>query len=94
MSAGLLWLCLSVDETCEKEDYTHFAFSVSENNFDEFCAKLRDAGIPQWKENKSQGKSLYFLDPDGHKLEIHVGDLKSRLDSLRDKPYSKMQWLS
>ncbi|HEX5514181.1 MAG TPA: glutathione transferase, partial [Gammaproteobacteria bacterium] len=44
-----------------------------------------------WKDNKSEGDSLYFLDPDGHKLEIHVGDLESRLAALREKPYEGLQ---
>ncbi len=32
-----------------------------------------------FQENISEGDSLYYLDPNGHKLEIHCGDLKSRL---------------
>jgi predicted lactoylglutathione lyase len=55
--------------------------------------KIKESGAPQWKENKSEGDSFYFLDPDGHKLEIHVGDLKQRLESLKSKPYEGLQWL-
>jgi len=43
--------------------------------------------------NKSEGQSLYILDTDGHKLEIHVGDLKSRLKSLKIRPYKNLVWL-
>lgn len=39
---------------------------------------LRCGGMAE--ENLSEGDSLYFLDPDGHKLELHVGSLQSRLD--------------
>lgn len=45
-----------------------------------------------WKDNKSEGQSFYFLDPDGHKLELHVGDLASRLAQCREKPYSGMRF--
>lgn len=45
-----------------------------------------------WKDNKSEGQSFYFLDPDGHKLELHVGDLVSRLAQCREKPYSGMRF--
>ncbi|PWR00738.1 fosfomycin resistance glutathione transferase [Leucothrix pacifica] len=94
LSVGSLWLCLSVDQIGEKNDYTHFAFSVSKSDFEDCCNKLLNSGVEQWKINKSEGDSLYFLDPDGHKLELHVGGLESRLESLRDNPYSKMRWLS
>lgn len=32
-----------------------------------------------FKNNTTPGKSLYFLDPDGHKLEIHTGNWKIRI---------------
>ena len=93
LSAGALWLCLSVDSVCDKSDYTHYAFSVISSDSSKFIDKLRTLGVIEWKQNKSEGHSLYILDPDGHKLEIHVGDLNSRLEDLREKPYEKMRWL-
>jgi len=91
-SVGDLWLCLSVDPPCEKTDFTHFAFSVDPDKFQQFCEVLISFGVVQWKQNSSEGDSMYFLDPDGHKLEIHVGNLQSRLKSIREKPYSNTQW--
>ena len=94
LSVGSLWICLSVEPVCEKADYTHFAFEVSDEDFDSVCADLKSKDVTEWKQNTSEGRSLYILDPDGHKLEIHVGGLDERLASLREKPYSKLQWLS
>ena len=39
--------------------------------------------VPHWKHNRSEGASLYMLDPDGHTLEIHLGTLESRLAHYR-----------
>jgi catechol 2,3-dioxygenase-like lactoylglutathione lyase family enzyme len=36
LSLGDLWLCLSVDKPDEKHDYTHIAFTVSQQNFTDF----------------------------------------------------------
>lgn len=93
LSAGDLWFCLSVDEPCPKTDYSHIAFSVEPDAFHEVCQRLRAHAIPQWKDNTSEGQSLYLLDPDGHKLELHIGDLVSRLNTLKLQPYQGMEWL-
>ena len=45
--------------------------------------KIIASGAHIFKENTSPGKSLYFLDPDGHKLEIHVGNWKARVDAKK-----------
>ncbi|WP_159065009.1 hypothetical protein [Thaumasiovibrio subtropicus] len=41
--------------------------------------------------NRSEGQSLYLLDPDGHKLELHVGDLNSRLAHITEVSYPGLQ---
>lgn len=88
LEAGTLWLCLSRDEHASASlhsDYTHIAFSVAEANFSALSERLITK-CQIWKENRSEGASTYFLDPDGHKLEIHVGSLAERLGHYRANP--------
>ncbi|TMP38431.1 fosfomycin resistance glutathione transferase [Pseudoalteromonas rubra] len=93
LSVGELWFCLSCDTPSANTDYTHIAFTVSDANFSGYCQKVLAAGTKQWKQNTSEGNSLYILDPDGHKLELHAGNLKSRLDALKVQPYKQLEWL-
>ncbi|WP_409526055.1 fosfomycin resistance glutathione transferase [Nitrincola sp. MINF-07-Sa-05] len=86
LSLGDVWFCLSCDEVHPSQDYCHIALDVSEGNFDSVAEKLRGADVVEWKQNSSEGLSLYILDPDGHKLEIHSGSLQSRLETLKSKP--------
>ncbi|MGU3524274.1 fosfomycin resistance glutathione transferase [Enterobacteriaceae bacterium C23F] len=91
LSCGELWLCLSLDdEVTRKQDYTHYAFSLTAEDFPKVVKLLETLGAVVWKENKSEGESFYFLDPDGHRLELHVGDLTQRLAACREKPYAGM----
>jgi catechol 2,3-dioxygenase-like lactoylglutathione lyase family enzyme len=88
LEAGALWLCLSLDPNAKharRDDYTHLALDVARPHFEALAAQVRTTA-PIWKENRSEGASLYFLDPDGHKLELHVGSLASRLQHYRDYP--------
>ena len=90
LEAGNDWICLSLDQNCRTSippEYTHTAFSVSIASFTIFKQMANAGELTLWKINKSEGDSLYLLDPDGHKLELHVGDLQSRLESLKIKPY-------
>lgn len=91
LSSAGLWLCLSVDEVSPATDYTHVAFSVPLDDMPEWQLRFADADVRLWKENTSEGESIYFLDPDGHQLELHAGDLQSRLHSLRTAPYEALQ---
>ncbi|NNG03376.1 MAG: glutathione transferase [Inquilinus sp.] len=85
LSAGHMWLCLSPDPTVRQApqpDYSHIAFDVAAEDFAAAVDRIHAAAAPIWKENRSEGLSLYFLDPDHHKLELHVGTLQSRLAAM------------
>jgi hypothetical protein len=65
----------------------YLAFSLSASSFDAVSECLSDAGAEIWQNNPTGVRSLYFLDPDGYKLEIHTPDLAGRLDvDRRDLP--------
>lgn len=94
LEAGHDWICLSLDDktrTGPHPEYTHLAFSVEAADFADAAARLRAAGVQCWQENRSEGESFYFLDPNGHKLELHVGNLESRLKSLRQSPPKELR---
>lgn len=92
LSLGELWLCLSVGPVEASASYTHFAFSVRQADFDAFRRRLLDSGVVEWQQDRSEGESFYFLDPDGHRLEAHVGSLGSRLAACRQRPYDGMRF--
>jgi glutathione S-transferase fosA5 len=88
--AGDVWLCLSLDErtrTAPLPEYSHIAFSVPATGFADAAARIRTSGVTIWQDNRSEGASLYFLDPDGHKLEIHAGDWRTRLAAMKKHPW-------
>ena len=88
LEAGTLWLCLSHDPVAAEQirgDYTHIAFDVAAEAFEEMANRVAQAA-QIWRENRSEGKSLNVLDPDGHKIELHVGTLESRLAACRRDP--------
>ena len=91
LSLNDMWFCLSLDKVQPAKDYTHIAFDVAQAQFTSVKDKILQSGVIQWKENKSEGDSLYFLDPNGHKLELHVGSLKNRLEFLATKPYDGLK---
>jgi catechol 2,3-dioxygenase-like lactoylglutathione lyase family enzyme len=95
LSSNGLWLCLSLDgkrAAGTERDYTHYAFDIAQDDFAAFRARLLAAGAVEWRQNKSEGDSFYFLDPDGHQLEAHVGCLASRLARCRTAPYAGMRF--
>lgn len=89
------WFCLNVDEKrIANPCYTHYAFTVPENKFDEMVDKIIASECKTFKENTSPGKSLYFLDPDNHKLEIHVGTPEMRIAIKKDDAdnWKNVEW--
>jgi catechol 2,3-dioxygenase-like lactoylglutathione lyase family enzyme len=67
----------------EKEgeiSYQHYAFLISEDDFDQIFARIRGRGAQYWADpgkhrigeiNRNDGgRGVYFEDPDGHLLEV------------------------
>ncbi|ANP56099.1 catechol 2,3-dioxygenase-like lactoylglutathione lyase family enzyme [Streptomyces griseochromogenes] len=58
----------------------HYAFLVSEDDFDAIFARVREAGLTYWADpyhhhpgeinHNDGGRGTYFEDPNGHNLEI------------------------
>ena len=58
----------------------HYAFLISEAEFDEIFGRIRDRGLPYWADpqcthagkinHRDGGRGVYFEDPNGHLLEI------------------------
>ncbi|WP_199440129.1 VOC family protein [Umezawaea beigongshangensis] len=58
----------------------HYAFLVSEDDFDAIFGRIRERGLPHWADPHHQrageintndgGRGVYFEDLDGHNLEI------------------------
>lgn len=58
----------------------HYAFMVSEREFDEVLGRIRERGLTYWADpgrrrpgehnTNDGGRGLYWEDPDGHLLEI------------------------
>ena len=90
LTAGDIWVALSQDDSvkkAKKPDYSHIAFTCSNDAFIQLKTKLMDYGCQEWSENTSEGDSFYFQDPDGHKFEIHVGNLQTRLEAMKSEPW-------
>ena len=65
LSCGALWLCLSLDGQRRKtppqeSDYTHYAFSVAEEEFAGVVALLAHAGAEVWKTTAVKGRRTIF----------------------------------
>ena len=92
LEAGTLWLCLTLDAaTRPAGGYTHLALTTTDAGLEQLRARVPAERL--WQEDTSEGASLYFLDPDGHRLEAHVGSLDTRLAALRERPYEGLRWL-
>jgi catechol 2,3-dioxygenase-like lactoylglutathione lyase family enzyme len=58
----------------------HYAFLISEEEFDQIFGRIVDAQLPYWADpgrrrpgeinTNDGGRGVYFPDPDGHLLEI------------------------
>lgn len=77
---GNTWFCINYDANATPtQDYTHIAFTVKQEDFENMKKKIIESNTLIFKDNISEGDSLYFCDPNGHKLEIHVGNWQTRI---------------
>jgi catechol 2,3-dioxygenase-like lactoylglutathione lyase family enzyme len=63
-----------------KINWQHYAFLVSELEFDRILERIRARGLPYWADpyhrqpgeinHGDGGRGVYWDDPDGHRLEI------------------------
>lgn len=67
-------------ETSDKIDPQHYAFLVSDEEFDEIFGRIKARGLSYWADPMQKrsgefnthfgGRGVYFEDPSGHLLEI------------------------
>lgn len=79
---GDVWICTMEGDSLSERTYNHVAFSVPENEFDEYARRVADADLevlPGRARVPGEGRSIYFYDFDNHLFEIHAGSLKERL---------------
>ena len=67
-------------DSTEEIDPQHYAFLISEDEFDQIFARITKRGLPYWADpqqtrqgeinHRDGGRGVYFEDPSGHLLEI------------------------
>ena len=93
--AGDMWIALVSDPHAREStlpEYTHIAFTVSSEDFERLSTRIKQSGAEIWQENWTEGASLYFVDPNGHKLEIHASDLETRIRTAKENPWEGLEF--
>ena len=77
----------------------HFAFLVSEEEFDQIFARIKARNVPYWADPKREkpneichddgGRGIYFADPSDHNFEI-ITRPYSRADATRTRNAASM----
>ncbi|WP_219836869.1 metallothiol transferase FosB [Paenibacillus sp. R14(2021)] len=91
------WIALNEEPDIPRneitESYTHLAFSIPEQDYVKWKEKLEHLNVQILDgrpRNTQDMKSIYFVDLDGHKFELHTGQLEDRLKYYKNtNPHMK-----
>jgi hypothetical protein len=86
-----------LDQHFLKADHGAFLLFVNIHNdedFDSLSQRIVKSGAKIFKDNTSPGESLYFLDSDDHKIEIHVGNCQDRIRAKKENQgnWKNVEW--
>lgn len=95
LDIGGLWVALNEEKDIPRNEiqysYTHTAFAIEEREYNSWYQWLKknNVNILEGRTRDLRDKqSIYFTDPDGHKLELHTGTLENRMNYYKDtKPH-------
>jgi SAM-dependent methyltransferase len=84
-------------------EHVHFALQVADDAFDAAVARLREAGLdPYVQDRRRDSRSVYVDDPDGHCVELWTKDVADYLpyfdrraaewDASYDAPTTRGHW--
>lgn len=85
---GDFWFCLNLDKNRKPipdPHYTHFAFSVAQEHLPVMVEHLKNYGVEAFLGTTEASDSFYFLDPDGYRLELHIGTWQERLQKFKTR---------
>ncbi|WP_312684700.1 FosB/FosD family fosfomycin resistance bacillithiol transferase [Mammaliicoccus sciuri] len=95
LDIGGLWVALNEEKDIPRNEiqysYTHTAFAIEESEYNSWYQWLKKNNVNILEgrtRNLRDKQSIYFTDPDGHKLDLHTGTLENRMNYYKDtKPH-------